>query len=356
MGRRANPTVIGAFIIGAVALIVIGLLVLGRGHFFSTTQTFVLYFEGSIKGLNIGAPVEFQGVRIGSVTDIHVIYVAQTGEYRTPVYIQLELDRIRQSEARRSWAERREYLQTLIQRGFRAQLVTQSLVTGQLIVQLGFYPDTPIRLVGGDPDVPELPTMPTTLQQAQAAAQTILEKLQDLPLEQLFLNVMQTIEGANRLVNAPEVVAAVRAMSETMIDVQHLVRQVDGQLGRVLDDVGGTSAASRALLTDLQQLVRRLDGQIGPLADSTKQTLDAARAIMKDGQQFVRNADGRVIRMMESFTDTAKTAQATIVSGQRRVDDNLIPVLQEVTAAVRSIRVLVEFLERNPNALVTGRR
>jgi paraquat-inducible protein B len=77
---------------------------------------------------------------------------------------------------------------------------------------------------------------------------------------------------------------------------------------------------------------------------------------MKDGQQFVRNADGRVIRMMESFTDTAKTAQATIVSGQRRVDDNLIPVLQEVTAAVRSIRVLVEFLERNPNALVTGRR
>ena len=72
MGRRANPTVIGAFIIGAVALIVIGLLVLGRGQFFSDTQTFVLYFDGSIKGLNIGAPVEFQGVRIGSVTDIHV--------------------------------------------------------------------------------------------------------------------------------------------------------------------------------------------------------------------------------------------------------------------------------------------
>ena len=72
MGRRANPTVIGAFIIGAVALIVIGLLVLGRGQFFSDTQTFVLYFDGSVKGLNIGAPVDFQGVRVGSVTDIHV--------------------------------------------------------------------------------------------------------------------------------------------------------------------------------------------------------------------------------------------------------------------------------------------
>ena len=97
MGRRANPTVIGAFIIGAVALIVIGLLVLGRGHFFSDTQTFVLYFDGSVKGLNIGAPVEFQGVRIGSVTDIHVSIVSKTNEYRTPVYIQLELNRIREA-------------------------------------------------------------------------------------------------------------------------------------------------------------------------------------------------------------------------------------------------------------------
>jgi len=356
MGRRANPTVIGAFIIGAVALIVIGLLVLGRGQFFSDTLTFVSYFDGSIKGLNIGAPVEFQGVRIGSVTDIHVIYVSKTSEYLTPVYIQLELNRVRESLLRQSRTERREYLKSLIQRGLRAQLVTQSLVTGQLIVQLGFFPDTPVRLVAEDSDVPEMPTIPTTFQQAQAAAQDIIEKIQQLPLDQLFANFMQTIEGTNRLVNSPEVLTAVRAMSETMIDVQHLVRQVDGQVGRVLDDVGGASASSRAVLADLQQLVRRLDGQIIPLSDGAKQTLEAARALLKDSQQFVRNADGKVIRMTESFTDTAKTAQATMVLGQRRIDDNLVPALQEVTAAVRSIRVLVDFLDRNPNALVTGRR
>ena len=103
-------------------------------------------------------------------------------------------------------------------------------------------------------------------------------------------------------------------------------------------------------------MVRRIDGQIVPLADGAKHTLDAARALLKDGQQFVRNADGKVIRMSESFTDTAKAAQATIVTGQRRIDDNLVPALQEVTAAVRSIRVLVDYLERNPNALLTGRR
>jgi paraquat-inducible protein B len=231
----------------------------------------------------------------------------------------------------------------------------QSLVTGQLIVQLGFYPDTPIRLVGKDPDVPEMPTIPTTLQQAQAAVQDILEKIEALPLDQLFANFMQTIEGANRLVNAPEVTALVRSLNDTMTDVQRLVRQVDGQMGRMLDDVSGASAASRALLTDLQQLVRRLDGQIIPLSDGAKQTLDAARAVLKDSQQLVRNPDGKVIRMTESITDTAKAAQATMVTAQRRLDDNLVAALQEVTAAVRAIRLLVDYLERNPNALLTGK-
>jgi paraquat-inducible protein B len=238
----------------------------------------------------------------------------------------------------------------------RAQLEVQSLVTGQLIVQLGFYPDTPVRLVGEDPEVPEMPTIPTALQQVQATAQDIIEKVRELPLEQLFAHVLQTMEGTSRLVNSPDVTAFVRTMSETVIDVQRLVRQVDGQMGRVLDDVSGTSAASRTLITDLQQLIRRLDGQIVPLADSAKQTLEAARGTLKDGQQFVRNADSKVNRMTESITDTAKAAQATMVTAQRQVDANLVTLVQEMTATLRSIRLLADFLERNPNALLTGRR
>jgi paraquat-inducible protein B len=201
-----------------------------------------------------------------------------------------------------------------------------------------------------------MPTIPTALQQAQAAAQNLLEKVQQLPLEQIFANVMQTLEGSNRLVNDPEVLAMVRTMSATMTDVQHLVRQVDGQVGRVLDDLGGTSAASRALMADLQQLVRRLDAQIIPLSDGAKQTLDATRAVLKDSQQLIRNTDGKVTRMADALTDTAKVAQSTMVTAQRRLDDNIVVMLREMTEAVRSIRVLADFLERNPNALLTGRR
>jgi paraquat-inducible protein B len=355
MGRRANPTLIGAFIVGAVALIVIGLLVFGRGQLFTETRAFVLYFDGSVKGLNVGAPVDFQGVKIGSVTDIRVQYLARTDEFRTPVYIQIEPDRVGEEQAPKGREESKQFVQSLIQRGLRARLETQSLVTGQLFVQLGFYPDSPIHLVGGDPDVLEMPTIPTTLQQAQEAAQTILEKIQELPLDQLFANFLATVEGTNRLVNAPEVLALVRSLNDTMTEVQRLVRHGDGKVGQLLDEMQGAAAALRPLLTDVQHLVRRADGQVVPLADGLKQTLDAARGTLRDSQQLVRNVDGRVGRLSDSIADTAKVAQTTMVTAQRRLDDNLANALQEITSAARSIRVLADYLERNPNALLYGK-
>jgi paraquat-inducible protein B len=355
MGKRANPTVIGAFIVGAVALIVIGLLVFGRGRFFADTRKFVLYFDGSVKGLNVGAPVDFQGVRVGSVINVTVQYLPQDGAFRTPVYIEVEPGSIQAMGARKDDADRRQFLQSLVERGLRARLEMQSLVTGQLVVQLGFFPETAVRLMRGDPDVPELPTIPTTFQQAQAAAQNVLERIQELPLDQLFAHVMQSVQGVDRLVNSPELPELIRSLNATQADILRLVRQVEAAIAPVLDEVRTTSAVARTLLTELQQLVRRVDGQVVPLADGTKQTLDAARAVLKDSQQLVRNADGRVTRLTDGFTDAAQAAQATMVSAQRRLDDNLVITLQEITAAVRSIRLLMDYLERNPNALLTGK-
>jgi paraquat-inducible protein B len=355
MGKRANPTVIGAFIVGAMALIVIGLLVFGRGRFFSDTRRFVLYFDGSVKGLNVGAPVDFQGVRVGSVTHITVQYLSQEGEFRIPVYIEVDPGSIQAMGTRKDDSDRQRFLQSLVDRGLRARLESQSLVTGQLFVQLGFFPDTPVRLVRGDPDVPELPTIPTTLQQAQAAAQNLLEKIQELPLDQLFAHVMRTAQGIDRLVNSPELLELIGSLNTAQADILRLIREVEASIAPLLDEAKTTSAAARTLLTELQQLVRRVDGQVVPLTDSSKQTLDAARALLKDSQQLVRNADGRVIRLADGFTDAAKAAQAMMVTAQRRLDDNLVVTLQEMTAAVRSIRLLMDYLERNPNALLTGK-
>jgi paraquat-inducible protein B len=323
MGRRANPTLIGAFIAGAAVLVVIGLLIFGRSQFFSEKRAYVLYFDGSVKGLQVGAPVDFQGVRVGTVTDIKVQVIPHTNEVRTPVYIQIEADRVGEVASRKTGEEHRQFLQSLIERGLRAQLEIQSLVTGQLIVQLGFYPDTPIRLVGGDPAVLEMPTIPTTLQQAQAAAENVLERIQQLPLDQLFASFMEAIQGTNRLVNAPEVLALIRSVNETTTEIQQLVHQAYGRILRVLDEVGGASAGARALITDVQQLVRHVDG--------------------------------RVMRLADNLAETTKTAQTTMVQTQKTLDDRLVALLQELTSAARSVRLLADYLERNPTALLYGK-
>jgi phospholipid/cholesterol/gamma-HCH transport system substrate-binding protein len=143
--NRANPKVIGAFVVGAVALVVIGVLLLGGAQWLTQKRTFVAYFEGSVKGLNVGAPVEFQGVRVGSVTDIQLQFLTAEKEFRIPVFIQIEPDKM--TEVGRRIELHGQLLKPLVERGLRAQLEMQSIVTGQLAVQLGFHPDTPIRLV-----------------------------------------------------------------------------------------------------------------------------------------------------------------------------------------------------------------
>jgi paraquat-inducible protein B len=167
--------------------------------------------------------------------------------------------------------------------------------------------------------------------------------------------VLGIAQGLNRLVNAPEVFALLRSLEDSAGTVQQLVQRIDGQVGRLLEELGGTSGAARLLLTDVQQLVRHMNGRVGGLADGAKETLEVARATLKDGQQLVRQLDGRIGRLTDGLGDTTKAAQTTLVRTQRTLDGDLSHALQEMTAAMRAIRLLADYLERNPNALVYGK-
>jgi len=131
MRKRANPAVIGGFVVGAVALVVIGALLLGGGQFLTEQRAYVLYFEDSVEGLSVGAPVTQQGVRIGSVSDIQVQYLVREGEFRIPVFIDIEPGRVKEvgvGDGPREGGE--AFVKFLIARGLRAQLHLDSLVTG----------------------------------------------------------------------------------------------------------------------------------------------------------------------------------------------------------------------------------
>lgn len=170
MSKKANPKLIGAFVIGGFALAVGAVAVFATGRFFQDTTRWVLFFDQSIQGLQVGAPVSFRGVDIGSVTDIVVEYDTDTLDIRVPVIIEIYAERITvigdETGARDSY----EASLRLIEDGMRAQLAVQSLVTGQQMVQIDFFPGTEPQYRGDYP-LREFPTVPSDMSQLQESLQ-----------------------------------------------------------------------------------------------------------------------------------------------------------------------------------------
>jgi paraquat-inducible protein B len=357
--NRANPKLIGAFVVGAVVLVVVGVLLLGGAEWLTEKRTFVAYFEGSVKGLTVGAPVEFQGVKVGAVTDIQLQFLTGENEFRIPVFIQIEPGRM--TQVGRHVEAKGQLLKPLIERGLRAQLEMQSFVTGQLAVQLGFHPDTPIRLVG-DGTVPEIPTMPTTMQEVAQTVTQALTDIRQLPIPQLITQLVETAQGLNTIIHSPEVKDLIGSMSATAKAAERSVRSVDEQTGQVAERLKGTLEAATALLRDSQQLVRRVDTQVAPMSDGIQKTLEALRATMKDSQQLMRHVDARVTPMADNLMETSARLRATITRVQQVVEGDVVRVLQDtnrtlqdVSGTARSVRLLADYLERNPDAVVYGK-
>src|SRR5262252_3818628 len=147
MGSRINPTTIGAFVVSAIVLVIAGVLVFGGGKFFQEKVPYVMFFESSVEGLNVGAPVIFRGVQVGQVTEISAIADPQTYDVRIKVQVEFVRGVIKVGEEGQRFKDHREAVQRLIQKGFRASLRMQSFVTGLLYVALAYYPDTPIKLL-----------------------------------------------------------------------------------------------------------------------------------------------------------------------------------------------------------------
>lgn len=180
MSRRANPTLIGAFVVGALVLVVGAVIALGGGGLFKPREPVVMYFRGSIFGLQVGAPVVFRGVRLGSVTDIGLAYDKGTGAFYIPVTAQLERRVIRDLAGADSGIGSTLTIAELVRDGLRAQLSMQSLLTGLLYVDLDFEPGKPAQLISPDPSIAEVPTVATAIQQLRTQFEQLdLGKLAD---------------------------------------------------------------------------------------------------------------------------------------------------------------------------------
>jgi len=330
MARKANPALIGAFVMGAIALAVVGLIIFGGGKFFTQKQIFVAYFDESVKGLSVGSPVTFNGVKIGAVTDIKVVVDRDETKIWTPVFFEVEADRFQDRAGHRIKFEHgAQNVKHLIDRGMRAQLEMQSFVTGQLGVSLDLHPGTPIRLTGRRPELPEVPTVPSS-------AEKIARTLENLPIDEIVASLKNALAGVDRLVNAPEVKSAIGSLNAAAGQLSQLARTLNTDMKPLVADVTRTLDTTRDALKDAQKLVRNVDGQVTPLSESVQKTLGTARTTLDQAQDALGGVNG-------------------LVADGSPLQHELQATLKELSSASRSIRVLSDYLERHPDSLVFGK-
>ncbi|OUR80146.1 hypothetical protein A9Q83_01580 [Alphaproteobacteria bacterium 46_93_T64] len=277
---------------------------------------YLLYFDGSVSGLEIGAAVEFKGIKIGSVQDITLEIEEGTGNYFIPVLIDIEPQRLKvqgrssedQSQERRETLRQRA-LESLIKRGLRARLKSKNFLTGQLIVDLDLFPDKPARYVSTTSEFQELPTLPTELEEITTSLTRLVEKVEKLPIEKLANSLIRTADGLEEIVSEGQLI-------ETITEYRNLAKSVSSMINQV-----------------------------------NKETLPRISETVDEG----RNALKRVDETLKSATKLFKTADMTLSDGSPLKYD-LSVMMRELSAASRSVRNLAEFLERNPSALLGGKK
>ena len=379
MGKKLSPTLVGGFVVGALALVVVGIITFGSVRLFSKTFEFVLYFDSSVNGLNIGAPVKVRGVEIGTVTNIlltldrekikkeaaesGVRQAMQRWNPRIPVIIEIDAEKLTSRGATGLALTDPEAFDAVIERGLRGQLQTESLVTGVLYINLDFHPGSSVNLVqASGSGYKEIPTVPTTFEAVQAEVMKIIGNLKEIKIKQLIDSATETIEGLKRVIDSPEVKAVIRSLNKALKDVDKLVQNIDSQVTPVSDNINEAVQGFGDVMKDAKKLVRNIDGQVSTVSESFKGTMTGV-------QKLVRNVDGQVAPLSSSIDDTVKTVSAAMVQAKKTLSTadgaigedsplmhDLTVALTELSAAARSIRVLANYLGRNPDALLYGKR
>jgi paraquat-inducible protein B len=302
VSERANPTRVGSFVVGAVILFIGGLVAFGSGRCFQSTIPVMLYFEGNVNGLDVGAPVKFRGVEVGRVTQIRLRFEPAGGSIDIPVLIELDQ---RKLESAGVPVLDRAALESAVENGLRARLETQSLLTGLLFVQLDFFPDQIGHLADvSDGGLLQIPTLPTALEEAQNTLTALAEKIGDIDFAGLIDAFRDAAEAVRELAGSGETESTIASINEAVKSVKRLTESLNAKVGPVGDSLRATSQQTEATVKELETVAR------------------SARELLEPESPLA-------VRLSQALT--------------------------EITAAARSMRTLADSLERDPSAIVRGR-
>lgn len=319
-----HPALLGAFVLGALAIAIAAIFTLGGPAFFEEKTCCIAYFEDNVSGLDVGAPVEYQGVKVGSVTDIHLECDLDTVRFVRPVRFELSSRSIHYSGTSGDDDGELFYNALIRSQGLRAQLASQSLLTGKLKVTLTHAPETEIVLANrdDDDDAVEFPTIPSPLSAAR-------KKFSDLPIPDVVAELRSSLAGVSAIVNSPEVAdtvsrlpATLAAATDALASATATLDLLRDRLPPLLDNLSDTSSTANSALGDLRD-------RLPPLIDSLTAASDSASA-------------------------AASSVSATLApdSPQAR---HLSDAIEDLRAAARSLRLFLNVLEQNPDSLLRGK-
>lgn len=345
MSKQANPTLIGGFVVGALVVLTVAIILFGGETFFSQREQVIMYFGGSVDGLNVGAPVTVRGVQVGTVTEIDISFNTQTGDLRIPVIAEINADSIEQAFLFQADDPIRAIIEEL---GLRAQLQIQSFLTSQLFIQLDYHPGTEVNYYG-DGSMIEIPTIPMLIEQFDKA-------LNELSIDKILTDIISSVSAINRIVNSPEIMETLVNMKNAFASVDRLSSELKDTLVPLAENTSNTMAETQDTFRELKlamENIKELTDENSPYIRGFETLLeeiaDAARTIseIQDMPQLQKldaalNDISLAARQISTFEDSPQMT-------------NLNSAMEELTRAARSVRILADAIERNPEILLQGK-
>ena len=333
MSKKTSPAVIGAFVIGAVALLALGVALFGGGELFKKRINYVAFFEEQTKGLRVGSNVILNGVRVGYVSEIALLIDEE--RYETLTRVTLEIlpdtyipvrDGVPIAEDLRDVIPHEELVQ---QAGLRAQLEIESFVTGQLLVRLDLRPDTPIRMAGMKSDYPEIPTIRSDIQELLTRMQRWLANIRDnVDVDALAEGLTNALNGIAALTNSPDLHEALAGVSEFVNDED--VQNLGASLKQALNDISGAASDATALFRNADAEIETIAEDLQPVLEGLGETLLSAENTLNAARLQLRGDSEQVYQLQST--------------------------LREVEGAAAALREFFDYLERNPEALIRGKQ
>jgi paraquat-inducible protein B len=345
MSKQANPTLIGGFVVGALVVITVAIILFGGETFFSQRERVIMYFGGSVDGLNVGAPVNVRGVKVGTVIEIDIMFNTETGELRIPVIAEIDADSVNQARLFQADDPVRAIIEDL---GMRAQLQIQSFLTSQLFIQLDYHPGTEINYYG-DGSMIEVPTIPMPIEEFDKA-------LEDLSIDQILTDIASSLSAINIIVNSPEIMETVVNMKNAFASMDKLSTELNDSLVPLAENTSSAMTDAQDTLREMKltmENIKELTDHDSPYVEEFETVLveiaDAARTVseLQDMPQFQKldaalNEITLAARQISTFEDSPQMT-------------NLNTAMEELTHAARSVRILADAIERNPEILLQGK-